>query len=210
MRPFQTLTAFAAPLRMANVDTDKILPARFLKTISRDGLGQALFASLRDDPDFILSRVPWNEAGILVTLGNFGCGSSREHAPWALLDFGIRCIIAPSMADIFYNNCFKNGILPILLPDDEVDALLALAGDATTARMTVDLPAQTIATVDGQLRPFNIEARRLNDLVHGVDEITRSLARGDDIDFWERRCLKNSPWLNKLTDGVLQQGSPVA
>src|SRR5258707_4917 len=144
MTPFNKLDAIAAPLALSNIDTDKIIAARYLKTISRNGLGEGLFSSLREDPPFILNREPWSRSEILIALQNFGCGSSREHAPWALLDFGIRCVIAASIADIFYNNCFKNGILPIVLELDVVERLLTVAADAETSRMVVDLRTRTI------------------------------------------------------------------
>ena len=150
MEPFTKLTAIAAPLPMMNVDTDKIIPAKWLKTIQRTGLGGALFEALRyledgsEHPEFVLNREPWRNAQILIAGDNFGCGSSREHAPWALLDFGIRCVIAPSFADIFYNNCFKNGILPIVLGKDEVDLLIHEAETATDPTFTVDLETHEI------------------------------------------------------------------
>ncbi|MGH6886993.1 MAG: 3-isopropylmalate dehydratase small subunit, partial [Geminicoccales bacterium] len=155
MQPFVTLTGIAAPLPMVNVDTDKIIPARWLKTIKRTGLGVNLFETLRYDddgkerPDFVLNREPWRRAEILIAGENFGCGSSREHAPWALLDFGIRCVIAPSFADIFNNNCFKNGILPVVLPQEQVDVLLREAADARDPTFTVDLEKQEIRRPTG-------------------------------------------------------------
>src|SRR5512137_1187890 len=166
MQAFTTLTGIAAPLPQANVDTDKIIPARFLKTIARTGLGKSLFANIRykddgkENPDFILNQEPYRKAEILVAHENFGCGSSREHAPWALLDFGIRCVIAPSFADIFYNNCFKNGILPIALPKRIVDQLMDDAKKGANARLTVDLAAQTIERPDGEKVHFEIDAFR--------------------------------------------------
>jgi 3-isopropylmalate/(R)-2-methylmalate dehydratase small subunit len=203
MTPFTFLDAIAAPLPLANVDTDKILAARFLKTISREGLGRALFDTLRRDPDgneresFVLNRPPWTEAGILIALDNFGCGSSREHAPWALLDFGFRCVIAPSFADIFYNNCFKNGILPIVLPLDQVEALIALAGNAETARMQIDLPAQEIRAGGLQL-PFAIDPRRKQDLLDGADETARSLTYQDQIARFEAAVRARRPWVPEV------------
>lgn len=203
MTPFTFLDALAAPLPLANVDTDKILAARFLKTISREGLGRALFDTLRRDPDgseresFVLNRPPWTEAGILIALDNFGYGSSREHAPWALLDFGFRCIIAPSFADIFYNNCFKNGILPIVLPLDQVEALIALAGNAETARMQIDLPAQEIRAGTLCLN-FAIDPRRKQDLLDGADEIARSLTYQDQIARFEAAARARRPWVPEV------------
>lgn len=194
MKPFENLEAVAAPLPIVNVDTDKILPGRFLKTISRHGLGAALFASLRQDPQFILNREPWNRAEILVALDNFGCGSSREHAPWALADYGIRCIIAPSIADIFYNNCLKNGILPIILDRQDVDVLLFLVADCTTAILKVDLEAQTVAAADGSVVTFEIDAQRKNDLLAGLDEIGRSMECEAKIAAFEAARRKKHRW----------------
>lgn len=184
MTPFERLKSIAAPLPVANIDTDKILPARFLKTISRSGLGTALFHALRDDPDFVLLRAPWSAARILVTGHNFGCGSSREHAPWALLDFGIRCIIAPSFADIFHNNCFKNGILPVTLPDEQIDRLTLLASDPAKAMFEIDLVSQFIFAHRTEYR-FEIDASRKAMLLDGVDEIARTLDVRNRIDAFE-------------------------
>ncbi|MGH6614568.1 3-isopropylmalate dehydratase small subunit [Sphingomonas sp.] len=200
MTPFRHLTAIAAPLPIANIDTDMILSAAFLKTVSRAGLGKGLFHALRVDvdgrerADFILNRTPWREAGILITLDNFGCGSSREHAPWALLDFGIRCIIAPGFADIFHGNCFKNGILPICLPRDTVDLLMAEAADPDTATMTVDLETQTIARHGGVTR-FEIDAPRRARLLGGIDDIAQSLAFETAIAEHEDHASAAAPWL---------------
>ena len=193
MTPFISLTAIAAPLPLANIDTGKILAGRFLKTITRNGLGKALFSALRynDDgielPEFILNREPWNKAGILVTGENFGCGSSREHAPWALFDFGIRCIIAPSFADIFYNNCFKNGILPIAIEPDMVSLLMKEAGRLDQALMQVDLPSQTIRRANGDCFDFHVDADRKNALLTGRDEIGATMLSNDAIAAWEER-----------------------
>jgi 3-isopropylmalate/(R)-2-methylmalate dehydratase small subunit len=198
MQPFVRLDAIAAPLPIANVDTDKILAGRFLKTISRAGLGDKLFWSLRQDPHFVLNHAPWDKSGILVSHDNFGCGSSREHAPWALLDFGIRCIIAPSIADIFYNNCFKNGILPIILPQAQVAQLIVNASDASTARMTVDLAAQTIDSASQPTIHFEVEPRRKADLLDGVDEIDRSLREELSISAYETRHRKAQPWIGEI------------
>ena len=200
MEPFRKLIAIAAPLPIANVDTDMILSARFLKTVSRDGLGKGLFFALRHDgqdrerPDFVLNRAPWRDAGILVALDNFGCGSSREHAPWALLDFGIRCVIAPSFADIFYGNCFKNGILPIVLPRSEVDRLMAIASEPSRAQMTVDLEAQVITAADGAF-PFDIDPQRREHLLDGVDDIAVALRFEQSIAEHEQMVRTTSPWL---------------
>ena len=198
MRSFTQLNAIAAALPLANVDTDKILAGQFLKTISREGLGEKLFWSLRRDAEFVLNRDPWRSAEILVALDNFGCGSSREHAPWALLDFGIRCVIAPSIADIFYNNCFKNGILPIVLPIQAIDRLLRLAFNPTTARMVVDLPSQTIETADGRVERFSIDTRRKEDLINGTDEIGRSLSLESSIVSFEDRYYLERGWIKDI------------
>ena len=191
MRPFERMNAFAAPLPLANIDTDKILPGRFLKTTVKSGLGKALFHSLRFDdegrelPDFILNRAPWRQAQILVARDNFGCGSSREHAPWALTDFGLRCIIAPSFADIFYNNCFKNGILPIVLPPQTVERLLDETDDPDTARLSIDLPAQCVINAHGVPMPFDIAPDRKRALLLGIDDLAETLAMGAAIDAYE-------------------------
>lgn len=198
MQPFTRLDAIAAPLPIANVDTDKILAGRFLKTITRQGLGDKLFWSLRQNPDFALNRAPWSGAAILVALDNFGCGSSREHAPWALLDFGIRCVIAPRFADIFYSNCFKNGILPIVLSHAQVDRLMALASDPERARMKVDLIGQTVASADGRVESFEIDGQRKSDLIHGVDEIGRTLGSGTKIDAFEARHRSSQSWIGSV------------
>lgn len=192
MHRFERLSAIAAPLPLANVDTDKILPARFLKTIRRDGLGAALFHAMRFDdngqerPDFVLNRTPWREAQILIARDNFGCGSSREHAPWALADFGICCIVAPSFADIFFSNCFKNGILPIVLAPDHVEVLLAAAADPERARMSVDLPAQRLGWRQGVLG-FEIAPVRKRALLLGLDEIAETLTQADALAAFEVR-----------------------
>lgn len=198
-RGFDHLSAVAAPLPLANVDTDKILAARFLKTITRVGLGSHLFSTMRYDdtgaetPDFILNRSPWRDAGLLIALDNFGCGSSREHAPWALLDFGISCIIAPSFADIFFNNCFKNFILPIALDRATIDMLMADACDPALCRMTIDLPAQKITRSNGQTIDFQIEPERKEGLLHGIDEIAASLRHLPEIEIWEKRSTRIAP-----------------
>lgn len=205
MEPFTTLTAIAAPLPMANVDTDKIIPARFLKTIRRTGLGAALFANLRYDeagaerPDFVLNQAPYREANILVAHENFGCGSSREHAPWALLDFGIRCVIAPDFADIFYNNCFKNGILPVRLPRAMCDALMDDARLGGNARITVDLAAQVVVRPGGERLPFEIDPHRKHLLLAGLDEIGETLSKDEEITEFETRRSENLPWIPIIT-----------
>ncbi len=191
MQPFTTLSAIAAPLPMANVDTDKIIPARFLKTIARTGLGKHLFAALRYDEagaergDFVLNREPWRHAGILIAHENFGCGSSREHAPWALLDFGIRCVIAPDFADIFFNNCFKNGILPIALPRAVCDALMEDARLGANARLTVDLARQVVVRPNGEEIGFAVDPFRKHLLLNGLDDIGQTLEHQAAIDAFE-------------------------
>jgi 3-isopropylmalate/(R)-2-methylmalate dehydratase small subunit len=206
MQPFTKLTGIAAPLPMVNVDTDKIIPARFLKTIGRTGLGTGLFSELRynDDgsekPDFILNREPYRRASILIAGENFGCGSSREHAPWALLDFGIRCVIAPSFADIFYNNCFKNGMLPAVLPQAEVEALMRQAESQDDPVFTVDLEAQEIYREGANERHrFEVDPFRKHCLLNGLDDIGLTLQRGDRIAAFEERQRFEQPWLHRGT-----------
>ncbi|MDD2878513.1 MAG: 3-isopropylmalate dehydratase small subunit [Acidiphilium sp.] len=204
MDKFDRLQAIAAPLKMANVDTDKIIPARFLKTIKRNGLGVHAFAGLRyredgsEDPDFILNKPPYRDAKILIAGENFGCGSSREHAPWALLDFGIRCVIAPSFADIFFNNCFKNGILPIVLPQAQCDALMDDADSGANARIIVDLAAQTVSRPDGEVFSFEIDAFRKRCLLEGLDDIGLTLEKRAAIDTYEARVAAE-PWYPNIT-----------
>ncbi|MGB6231052.1 MAG: 3-isopropylmalate dehydratase small subunit [Litorimonas sp.] len=205
MDKFTTLTGIAAPLNMINVDTDMIIPKQFLRTIKRTGLGINCFDEMRYDgegnekPDFILNQHGYRNAEILVTGDNFGCGSSREHAPWALLDFGIRCIIAPSYADIFYNNCFKNGILPIVLPQDEVDTLMADARSDNTKTFAVDLPNQDITRANGETLSFEIEPFRKHCLLNGLDDISLTMEKAGDIDTYETKRAENRPWLTKGT-----------
>ncbi len=201
MQPFTTLTSVAAPLPLANVDTDKIIPARFLKTITRDGLGVHLFDTLRYDADgaergeFVLNQPQYRHAEILIAHENFGCGSSREHAPWALLDFGIRCVIAPDFADIFYNNCFKNGILPITLPRATCDLLMADAALGGNARLSVDLVRQVVVRADGEAIGFAIDASRREILLEGLDDIGQTLQRAGAIDDYERARVAALPWM---------------
>ena len=201
MEKFTKLTAPAAPLPMVNVDTDKIIPKQFLKTIARTGLARGLFYDLRYDhagnpkPGFVLDHPAYSEAQILVTGENFGCGSSREHAPWALLDAGLRCVIAPSFADIFYNNCFKNGILPITLPQEQVDLLMDDAGRGANAVLTVDLEAQTITGPDGGCISFEIDPFRKHCLLEGLDDIGLTLERAAKIDDFEESRRVSQPWL---------------
>jgi 3-isopropylmalate/(R)-2-methylmalate dehydratase small subunit len=203
MQPFTKLTGIAAPLPMINVDTDKIIPKQYLKTIERTGLGVHLFDELRYDdqgnevPDFVLNREPYRNARILIAGANFGCGSSREHAPWALLDFGIRCVIAPSFADIFYNNCFKNGMLPAVLPQDQVEELMRQAETLDNPVFTVDLEAQEIYCGDGANRRhrFEVDPFRKHCLLNGLDDIGLTLQRGDRIAAYEERQRFEQPWL---------------
>ena len=201
MEKFVTLTGIAAPLPMINVDTDKVIPKQYLKTIERTGLGRHLFDEMRYDadgqelPDFVLNRPPYRQARILVSGANFGCGSSREHAPWALLDFGIRCVIAPSFADIFFNNCFQNGILPIALPQDQVDLLMADAELGANATLTVDLERQQITRPGGGTIAFEIDPFRKDCLMNGLDDIGLTLQKADRIDAFEAGQRRDQPWL---------------
>ena len=200
MEKFNKLEGVAAPLPMINVDTDMIIPKQFLKTIHRTGLGKALFDEMRyakdgsELPEFVLNKPQYRKAQILVTGENFGCGSSREHAPWALLDFGIRCVIAPSFADIFYNNCFKNGILPIVMPQDVVDVLMEDAKKGANARQTIDLEAQTVTTSDGRVFPFDVDAHRKDCLINGLDDIGLTMVKAKAIDSFELKAAALRPW----------------
>jgi 3-isopropylmalate/(R)-2-methylmalate dehydratase small subunit len=199
MRPFTTLSGIAAPLPMINVDTDMIIPKQFLKTIQRSGLGKHLFDEMRhtqdgaEIPAFVLNQPAYRAAEILVAGENFGCGSSREHAPWALLDFGIRCVIAPSFADIFYNNCFKNGVLPIPLKQADVDVLMQHAKDGKP--LTVDLTQQTVTTTDGQSFAFTVDSFRRHCLLNGLDDIGLTLQNVDKIAAFEAAQKASQPWL---------------
>ncbi|MFD1340963.1 3-isopropylmalate dehydratase small subunit [Litorisediminicola beolgyonensis] len=201
MDKFETLTGIAAPMPLVNIDTDMIIPKQFLKTIKREGLGVNLFDEMRYDdngneiPDFVLNKPQYREAEILVAGDNFGCGSSREHAPWALKDFGIKAIVAPSYADIFYNNCFKNGILPIVLPSEEVDILMKDAEKGQNARMTVDLEAQTVTSSDGQVFSFEVDSFKKHCLLEGLDDIGLTLAKVDAIDSFESQASQSRPWV---------------
>jgi 3-isopropylmalate/(R)-2-methylmalate dehydratase small subunit len=203
MQKFDKLTGIAAPFPMVNCDTDKIIPARFLKTLTRTGLGKSLFDSMRYDPetgeenpDFVLNKPAWRKAEILVAGENFGCGSSREHAPWALLDFGITCVIAPSFADIFYNNSFKNGILLITLPQEDVDKLMDDAERGANATVSVDLEAQEIKGPDGGTIRFDIDPFKKHCLLNGLDDIGLTLKKVDAIDSFEARHKSAQPWLH--------------
>ena len=199
MQPFTTLTGVAAPLPLANVDTDKIIPARFLKSISRSGFGKNLFHNMRfredgsENPDFVLNRPPYRNAEILVAHENFGCGSSREHAPWALLDFGIRCVISTSFGDIFYNNCFKNGILPIRVSQEDLDKLFDDAERGANATLTIDLPSQEIRGPDGGKVKFEIDPFRKHCLINGLDDIGLTMEKKKSIDSFEAK-LKERAW----------------
>ena len=199
MEPFTTLTGIAAPLPLENVDTDMIIPKQFLRTIKRTGLGENLFNDMRydqngqDNPDFVLNQPPYRKAQIIIGGKNFGCGSSREHAPWSLLDFGIRCILAPSFADIFFNNCFKNGILPIVLKEKSLDTLMgqALAGH----EITIDLEKQIISSPDQSDIAFDIEPFRKHCLLNGLDDISLTLEKEEAITCFEEKRGQERPWL---------------
>ena len=201
MEKFPSLTAVAAPLPLVNVDTDMIIPKQFLKTIQRSGLGKALFDEMRrtpdgkDVPDFVLNKPAYKDAKILVAGANFGCGSSREHAPWALLDYGFRCIVAPSFADIFYGNCFKNGILPIVLPQSEIDKLLDDAGRGANAVLSIDLEKQEIRGPDGGVIAFEIDPFRKQILMNGWDDIALTLRDEASIGAYEDKAKLSKPWL---------------
>ena len=205
MDKFTKLTGVAAPLPLANVDTDKIIPARFLKTIKRSGLGVHLFDTLRYDaqgterPEFVLNQPQYRHAEIIVAHENFGCGSSREHAPWALLDFGIRCVIAPDFADIFYNNSFKNGILPVRLPRAVCDALIDDAKLGGNARITVDLERQVVVRPSGEEIPFEIDPFRKHLLLNGLDDIGQTMQHVTSIDSYEARRRAEQPWMPGTT-----------
>ncbi|WP_337997844.1 3-isopropylmalate dehydratase small subunit [Oleispirillum naphthae] len=201
MDKFETLTGVAAPLPMINVDTDMIIPKQFLKTIKRTGLGKSLFFEMRYDdagkeaPDFVLNKPAYRAAKILIAGANFGCGSSREHAPWALLDFGIRCVIAPSFADIFYNNSFKNGILPIKLPQEVCDKLMKAADNGANATFTVDLAAQEITMPDGGKAAFEIDSFRRHCLLNGLDDIGLTMQKKAKVDSYESARKAAQPWV---------------
>ena len=201
MKKFDQLTGVAAPLNILNIDTDMIIPKQFLKTIKRSGLGANLFDEMRftqdgkEIADFVLNREPYRGAEIIVAGDNFGCGSSREHAPWALLDFGIRCVISTSFADIFYNNCFKNGILPITVSADERDALLADAADVENPELSIDLETQTIRRPNGVEVSFEIDPFRKQCLLEGLDDIGLTLEKGGSIDSFEATRSEEKPWL---------------
>lgn len=201
MDKFDKLEGVAAPLPQINVDTDMIIPKQYLKTILRTGLGVALFSEMRYDddgeekPDFVLNKPAYRDAKILIAGENFGCGSSREHAPWAILDFGIRCVIAPSFADIFHNNCFKNGILPIALPQKDVDKLMEDAERGANATLSIDLEAQTIKGPDGGTIAFEVDAFKKHCLLNGLDDIGLTMEKAGSIDDFEAKRRDATPWL---------------
>ena len=201
MDKFTTLTGIAAPMPLVNIDTDMIIPKQFLKTIKRSGLGVNLFDEMRYDrqgneiADFVLNKPQYREAEILVAGDNFGCGSSREHAPWAIKDFGIRCVISTSFADIFYNNCFKNGILPIVLPAEQVEVLMADAEKGSNARIEVDLEAQTVTSSDGEAFSFEVDSFKKHCLLNGLDDIGLTMEKSASIASFEAEASAARPWV---------------
>ena len=201
MEKFNQLTGIAAPMDLVNIDTDMIIPKQFLKTIKRSGLGANLFDEMRfnldgtEIEDFVLNQPAYREASILVAGDNFGCGSSREHAPWAIADFGIRCVISTSFADIFYNNCFKNGILPIVLPEDQRDVLMKDAEKGANARIEVDLEAQTVTSSDGETFTFEVDAFKKHCLQNGLDDIGLTMEKAAAIDTFEAGAGASRPWV---------------
>jgi len=201
MEKFEKISGIAAPMPLINIDTDMIIPKQFLKTIKRSGLGVNLFDEMRYDdngdeiPDFVLNKPAYRSSEIIVAGDNFGCGSSREHAPWAIKDFGIRCVIAPAFADIFYNNCFKNGILPITLPQDQVNVLMKDAEKGANARMEVDLVAQQITTSDGEVFSFEVDEFKKRCLLEGLDDIGQTFQKVAAIDSFEAKASDARPWV---------------
>ena len=201
MDKFETLTGIAAPMPLVNIDTDMIIPKQFLKTIKRSGLGANLFDEMRFDrqgnenPDFVLNKDAYRQSEIIIAGDNFGCGSSREHAPWAIKDFGIRSVISTSFADIFYNNCFKNGILPIVLPQDAVDLLMQDAEKGANARITVDLEAQTVTSAEGKVFSFEVDAFKKHCLLQGLDDIGLTMEKVSSIDTFEAQSAQSRPWV---------------
>ncbi len=200
MDKFTTLTGVAAPMSLVNIDTDMIIPKQFLKTIQRSGLGKNLFDEMRytqdgkEIPEFVLNQPAYRKAEIIVAGDNFGCGSSREHAPWALLDFGIRCVISTSFADIFFNNCFKNGILPVVLPQEAIDVLMDDARKGANARITVDLESQTVTASDGTSFHFEVDAFKKHCLMNGLDDIGLTMEKASAIDSFEKKNATLRPW----------------
>lgn len=200
MEKFTKLTGVAAPLPIINIDTDMIIPKDYLKTIKRTGLGKGLFAEMRfnedgtENPDFVLNKPAYRNAQILVAGDNFGCGSSREHAPWALLDFGIRCVISTSFADIFYNNCFKNGVLPIMVSQADLDKLMDDASRGANARLTVDLETMTISGPDGGSITFELDEFKRHCMLNGLDDIGLTMEKADSISVFETKNAESRPW----------------
>jgi 3-isopropylmalate/(R)-2-methylmalate dehydratase small subunit len=201
MEKFEKLSGIAAPMPLVNIDTDMIIPKQFLKTIKRSGLGVNLFDEMRytqdgkEIPGFVLNKPAYREAQILVAGDNFGCGSSREHAPWALADFGIKAVVSTSFADIFFNNCFKNGILPIVLPKQAVDVLMKDAEKGANARMEIDLEAQTVTTSDGDVFSFEVDAFKKHCLLNGLDDIGLTMEKVAAIDTFEAKAGAARPWV---------------
>ena len=201
MEKFEKLTAIAAPMPLINIDTDMIIPKQFLKTIKRTGLGVSAFYEMRynldgsNKPDFVLNKEAYKDANILVAGDNFGCGSSREHAPWALLDFGIRCVISTSFADIFYNNCFKNGILPVIVTEEQLRLLMKDAEKGSNSRMVVDLENQNIETSDGDVIAFDVDQHSKHCLINGLDDIGLTLEKVASIDAFETKMAQSAPWV---------------
>ena len=201
MEKFEKLTGIAAPMPLVNIDTDMIIPKQFLKTIKRSGLGVHAFDEMRylddgsENPDFVLNKPQYRDAQVIVAGDNFGCGSSREHAPWALADFGIKAVISTSFADIFYNNCFKNGMLPIVLPQEAVDVLMADAEKGANARMTIDLENQVVTTSDGEEFRFEIDSFKKHCLMEGLDDIGLTMAKEASIDSYEAQAAQARPWV---------------
>ncbi|CUI50421.1 3-isopropylmalate dehydratase small subunit [Cognatishimia activa] len=201
MDKFTTLTGIAAPMPLVNIDTDMIIPKVFLKSIQRSGFGKNLFDEMRynrdgtEIEDFVLNKPQYRSTEILIAGDNFGCGSSREHAPWAIADFGIKCVVSTSFADIFFNNCFKNGILPVVLPQEQVDILMADAEKGENARMTVDLAAQEITTSDGEVIKFDVDPHRKHCLLEGLDDIGQTMQKKASIDAFEAQASAARPWV---------------
>ncbi|HBQ35479.1 MAG TPA: 3-isopropylmalate dehydratase small subunit [Rhodobacteraceae bacterium] len=201
MEKFTKITGIAAPMPLINIDTDMIIPKQFLKTIKRSGLGVNLFDEMRynsdgsEKPDFVLNKPAYRNAEIIVAGDNFGCGSSREHAPWAIKDFGINCVISTSFADIFFSNCFKNGILPIKLPQDQVNILMQDAEKGANARMSVDLQAQEITSSDGQVIKFDVDSFKKHCLLEGLDDIGLTQQKADSIASFETKLAQTRPWI---------------
>ena len=201
MEKFEKLQGIAAPMPLVNIDTDMIIPKVFLKSIQRTGFGKNLFDEMRynrdgtEIRDFVLNKPQYRDAEILIAGDNFGCGSSREHAPWAIADFGIKCVVSTSFADIFFNNCFKNGILPVVLPQEQVDILMADAEKGANARMTVDLEAQEITTSDGEVIKFEVDGHRKHCLLEGLDDIGQTLQKAEAIQSFEAKAAQARPWV---------------